>query len=167
MRRNDVARGGTSLAIPTMAAGEASGGTQGLSSAHWELFHDVQLTERCLRRSLGGRRRRSPGLLKPVDPPPPISECPAADHMEWIVSLVTALLQMIHALWTPEGKAAMQAVGLAAPPCLLKKRRRIDPRSGARASLKRRGSGIEYDDECVSRLDAVSTRLFVLDLCVV
>ena len=32
--------------------------------------------------------------------------------MEWIVSLVTALLQTIHALWTPEGKAAMQAVGL-------------------------------------------------------
>ena len=36
-----------------MAAGEATGGTQGLSSAHWELFHDIQLTERCMRRSLG------------------------------------------------------------------------------------------------------------------
>ncbi len=102
------------LAIPTMAAGEASGGTQGLSSAHWELFHDVQLTERCLRRSLGDAETAKvpAGLLKPVDPPPPISECPAADHMEWIVSLVTALSQTIHALWTPEGKAAMQAVGL-------------------------------------------------------
>ena len=93
------------LAIPTMAAGEASGGTQGLSSAHWELFHDVQLTERCLRRSLGDAETAKvpAGLLKPVDPPPPISECPAADHMEWIVSLVTALSQTIHALWTPEG----------------------------------------------------------------
>ena len=35
-----------------LAKGEA-GGAAGLSSRHWELFHDVQLTERCLRRSGG------------------------------------------------------------------------------------------------------------------
>ena len=36
-----------------LAKGEGAGGTQGLSDAHWELFHDVQLAERCLRRSAG------------------------------------------------------------------------------------------------------------------
>ena len=36
-----------------LAKGEAGGGAAGLSSRHWELFHDVQLTERCLRRSGG------------------------------------------------------------------------------------------------------------------
>ena len=104
------------LSVQTMAAGEASGGTQGLSSAHWELFHDVQLVDRCLRRSLGEGdvSKVTSGLIKPVDPPPPISECPAADHIEWAVVLVQTLSTTIHALWTPEGKAAMNAAGLGA-----------------------------------------------------
>ena len=104
------------LAIPTMAAGEAAGGTQGLSSAHWELFHDVQLTERCLRRSLGDAETAKvpTGLMKPVDPPPPVSECPAVDHMEWAVSLVSCLARRIHSYWTPQGGAAMHSCGLGA-----------------------------------------------------
>ena len=38
-----------------LAEGEnvPGGGHSGLSAAHWDLFHDVQLTERCLRRSGG------------------------------------------------------------------------------------------------------------------
>jgi exportin-5 len=97
-----------------MAAGEAAGGTQGLSSAHWELFHDIQLTERCMRRSLGDAEsaRLPTGLMKPVDPPPPISECPAADHIQWAIRLVSSLLQTIHTYWTPEGRATMHAIGL-------------------------------------------------------
>lgn len=104
------------LAIPTMSAGEGAGGTQGLSGAHWELFHDIQLTERCLRRSLGdGETAKLPtGFLKPVDPPPDVKDCPAADHIEWVVSLISSLLHTIHAFWTPEGKAAMRAAGLSA-----------------------------------------------------
>ena len=95
-----------------MAAGEASGGTQGLSSAHWELFHDIQLTERCMRRSLGDAEssRLPTGLMKPVDPPPPITECPAADHMQWAIHLVSSLLQTVHTYWTPEGRAAILCI---------------------------------------------------------
>ena len=36
-----------------LAKGENGDGAAGLSKHHWELFHDVQLTERCLRRSGG------------------------------------------------------------------------------------------------------------------
>ena len=36
-----------------LAKGTSAGGREGLSEAHWELFHDVQLAERCLRRSAG------------------------------------------------------------------------------------------------------------------
>lgn len=121
--RNRWAPGGTPsqevahlLAIPTMAMGDSAGGTQGLSSAHWELFHDIQLTERCLRRSLGDAEasKQPSGLMKPVDPPPDLKDCPAVDHIEWVIPLVSTLLCTIHALWTPQGQAAMQAAGLGA-----------------------------------------------------
>jgi len=36
-----------------MYKGEGGGGVAGLSLKHWELFHDAQLAERCLRRSGG------------------------------------------------------------------------------------------------------------------
>jgi len=103
------------LSPPVMAAGEAAGGMQGLSSAHWEFFHDIQLTERCLRRSLGDAEasRVPAGLIKPVDSPPSIVDCPAVDHMEWSITLVSSLLQTIHAYWTPAGRAVMHSVGLS------------------------------------------------------
>jgi exportin-5 len=88
-----------------LAKGTSAGGREGLSEAHWELFHDVQLAERCLRRSAGDHDNNnnkisadgdggSPdklgdkplgdkpqsyvpaGMVRPVDPPPPIDECP-------------------------------------------------------------------------------------------
>ena len=97
-----------------LAKGTSAGGREGLSEAHWELFHDVQLAERCLRRSAGDHDNNnkkisadgdggSPdkqgdkplgdkpqsyvpaGMVRPVDPPPPIEECPASDHLEWVL----------------------------------------------------------------------------------
>jgi len=129
-----------------LAKGEAGGGAAGLSSRHWELFHDVQLTERCLRRSggdhdpaeraasltadegertakhgasggAGSEREREPnlppaGICRPVDPPPPVDECPAADHLEWALCLVEALCRATHRAWSPAHAAEAARLGL-------------------------------------------------------
>ena len=129
-----------------LAKGEAGGGAAGLSSRHWELFHDVQLTERCLRRSGGDHdpaeraasadegertakhgasggagsereRDREPnlppaGICRPVDPPPPVDECPAADHLEWALCLAEALCRATHRAWSPAHAAEAARLGL-------------------------------------------------------
>ena len=141
-----------------LAKGEGAGGTQGLSDAHWELFHDVQLAERCLRRSAGdhdpgqqdgggggpgggggtsaangsdspdkmsqgsggagGWPNIPAGMVRPVDPPPPVEECPAADHLEWVLSISNALCRAIHDAWTPNGVAEAAALGLDRALCM-------------------------------------------------
>ena len=123
----------------SLAEGEAKGGSQGLSQLHWDLFHDVQLTERCLRRSGGdhdpndtsgggsppkgggggGAASSVPaGMVRPVDPPPPTEECPAADHLEWVVTLSEALCAATHRAWTPAATAEATAVGLDRALCM-------------------------------------------------
>jgi exportin-5 len=106
--------------------GGSNGGSQGLSAAHWELFHDVQLAERCLRRSGGDHEPSASaekksttaaanipaGLVQPVDPPPPVEECPAADHLEWVLTMCNALCASVHRVWTPRGHEEARAVGL-------------------------------------------------------
>ncbi len=72
-----------------LVKGNNGDGAAGLSKKHWELFHDIQLTERCLRRSGGehdfGEVAGTPagdaqktdtvsvphGIARAVDPPPP------------------------------------------------------------------------------------------------
>ena len=121
-----------------MAKGEAGGGAAGLSARHWELFHDVQLMERCLRRSggdhdpaerpaeprageSGASARPKPferpelvpaGICRPVDPPPPIAECPAADHLEWALCLAEAVCRAAHRAWSPASAAEASRLGL-------------------------------------------------------
>ncbi len=138
-----------------LAEGEnvPGGGHSGLSAAHWDLFHDVQLTERCLRRSGGDHdpseaadkdggllngipttggvfangsnaasgaaalapRLPSPaGIVRPVETPPPAEECPASDHLEWVLALCEALCASIAAHWTPAGADRLRALGLRA-----------------------------------------------------
>ena len=115
------------------------GGSQGLSQLHWDLFHDVQLTERCRRRrggdhdphdtagggspptggGGGGAASSVPaGMVRPVDPPPPTEECPAADHLEWVVTLSEALCAATHRAWTPAATAEATAVGLDRALCM-------------------------------------------------
>ena len=119
-----------------LAKGEAGDGAAGLSTRHWELFHDVQLTERCLRRSGGdhdpaeraaaadavkktknkngvvGADVVPAGISRPVDPPPPLEECPAADHLEWVICLVEALCRATHRAWSPAHAAEASRLGL-------------------------------------------------------
>lgn len=123
------------FSLMQLAKGEGAKGSLGLSDAHWELFHDVQLTERCLRRSGGdhesgqGEGGTSPGgsdwrlavpagMVRPVDPPPPTSECPASDHLEWTLMLATTLCNAIQRLWTPAGIAEATAAGLERALCM-------------------------------------------------
>ena len=130
-----------------LAKGTSAGGREGLSEAHWELFHDVQLAERCLRRSAGDHDNNnnkvsadgdggSPdkqgdkplgdkpqsyvpaGMVRPVDPPPPIEECPASDHLEWVLSMTSALCRAIHDVWTPNGVAEATSLGLDRALCM-------------------------------------------------
>ena len=122
--------------FPELAKGEAGGGAAGLSVRHWELFHDVQLTERCLRRSGGDHdpaerlaesrdaetlKKTKPGdrpelvpagICRPVDPPPPIAECPAADHLEWALCLAEAVCRAAHRAWSPAAAAEASRLGL-------------------------------------------------------
>jgi exportin-5 len=119
-----------------LAKGEAGDGAAGLSKRHWELFHDVQLTERCLRRSGGDhdpaerlgaessavKKTKNgvvgdggvvpAGISRPVDPPPPLEECPAADHLEWVICLVEALCRATHRAWSPAHAAEASRLGL-------------------------------------------------------
>ena len=130
-----------------LAKGTSAGGREGLSEAHWELFHDVQLAERCLRRSAGDHDNNnnkisadgdggSPdkqgdkplgdkpqsyvpaGMVRPVDPPPPVDECPASDHLEWVLSMTSALCRAIHDVWTPNGVAEANSLGLDRALCM-------------------------------------------------
>ena len=119
-----------------IAKGENGDGAAGLSKRHWELFHDIQLTERCLRRS-GGDHDPSDntngmasdsnkekikdipsGICRAVELPPPLEECPASDHLEWALTLSEAICRATHRAWTPACVAEATSTGTGLERCL-------------------------------------------------
>ena len=75
---------------------------------HWPLFDDLQLLERCLRRLLlsaaacaaDGASRQS--MLRAL-----------TAHATWALPVVLSVCRQLHSLWTPAGREAMHAAGLA------------------------------------------------------
>lgn len=119
-----------------LVKGNNGDGAAGLSKKHWELFHDIQLTERCLRRSGGehdfGEVAGTPagdaqktdtvsvphGIARAVDPPPPPEECPASDHLEWALTLSEAVCGVTHKAWSPRAVAEACATNTGIERCL-------------------------------------------------
>jgi len=73
--------------------------------ARWEVFHEVQMLERSLRRMPGVPplvEGLPEGEMPPVDPSHPF-----LPHTGWAFVLPLGLLACIHGLWAPEGRAAL------------------------------------------------------------
>ena len=114
------------LAPSTSFSGSASKGAraargqqqQQLSNVHWDLFHDVQLLERCMRRCLPGSSAQA--AQKVVQEAPgeqqqqqQQSVCLILEHVEWAILLATEMHRLVRQIYTPGLQSQMVSSNLA------------------------------------------------------
>jgi exportin-5 len=91
---------------------------QQLSNVHWDLFHDVQLLERCMRRCLPGSSAQA--AQKVVQEAPgeqqqqqQQSVCLILEHVEWAILLATEMHRLVRQIYTPGLQSQMVSSNLA------------------------------------------------------
>lgn len=77
----------------------------------WQLFDDIQLLERCLRRML-----LACAGTQPTAQPPFLAAL--AQHARWALPHLLRVLQAVHGLWTPAGRAQLSALAPDFHKCL-------------------------------------------------
>jgi len=86
-----------------------SGPIDTLSNLHWDIFHDVQLLERCYRRSADAYSQLDVVENKEISS----QECLISDHCEWSLLLSTELQKSVRSIFTPAFSEKMRSVGLS------------------------------------------------------
>jgi exportin-5 len=74
-----------------------SGPIDTLSNLHWDIFHDVQLLERCYRRSADAYSQLDVVENKEISS----QECLISDHCEWSLLISTVLQKSVRSILTP------------------------------------------------------------------
>ncbi len=94
-----------------------------LSNVHWDLFHDMQLLERCMRRCLPGGSAQA--VQKVVQEAPSAQGeqqqqqkqqqfvCLISEHIEWSILLATEMHRLVRQIFTPRLQSQMASVHLA------------------------------------------------------
>lgn len=92
----------------TISAGIPEVGGQ---QARWQLYHHLYLIEH------SGKRTtpvvKGPTAAAPLRPPsaaPPRQDHPMNDHVDWMLPTLLRVCACLHAVWTPQTQAALQAV---------------------------------------------------------
>jgi len=89
-----------------------------LSNVHWDLFHDVQLLERCMRRCLpGGSAQKvvqeAPGEQQQQQRQQQDSVCLISEHIEWAILLAMEMHRLVRRIFTPNLQSQMVSAHLA------------------------------------------------------